>query len=128
MNPAFGGTSPVSNWQALCGFTKEGASRAARAEGARTPPPTEWIPTPATLPAVQELQELSQSEDWEAALDDDDQSTATIGSLEDEQFAGEEQTLRRSNRNRRQVERYMIDAMMSEILDNTTDAEGAEFE
>ena len=61
-------------------------------------------------------------------MDDDDQSTATIGSLEDEQFAGEEQTLRRSNRNRRQVERYMIDAMMSEILDNTTDAEGAEFE
>ena len=36
VNPAFGGTSPVSNWQAICGFTKEGAARAARAEGART--------------------------------------------------------------------------------------------
>ena len=87
VDPAFGGTSPVSNWQAICGFTKEGA---AREEGARTTPPTEWIPTPATVPEIQGLQELSQSEDLEAAVDDDDQSTATIGSLEEEQFAGEE--------------------------------------
>jgi hypothetical protein len=61
-------------------------------------------------------------------VDDNDQSTKTIGSLEEEQFAGEEQTLRCFNQNRRQVERFMIDAMMGEILDNTTDAEGAEFD
>jgi hypothetical protein len=64
----------------------------------------------------------------EAVVDDNDQSTATIGSLKEEQFAGEEQTLRCSNRNRRQVERFMINVMMSEILDNTTDVEGAEFD
>jgi hypothetical protein len=90
VNPAFSGRSPISNWQAICGFTSEGP---ARAGGAKTTPPTEWIPTPASIPELQGLQELSQSEELGAAVDDDDQSTATIGSLEEEQFAGEEQTL-----------------------------------
>jgi hypothetical protein len=89
VNPAFGGTSHVSNWQAIWGFISEGP---ARAGGARTTPPTEWIPTPASVPELRGLQELSHSEELEAVVDDDDQSATTIGSLEEEQFAGEEQT------------------------------------
>jgi hypothetical protein len=96
--------------------------------GARITPPSEWIPTQAAVPDLQGLQDLPDLVQREAVVDDDNQSTNTIGSLEEEQFAGEEQTLRRSNWNRRQVFRFTIDTMMSEILDNTTDAEGAAFD
>jgi hypothetical protein len=122
---SFVGTSPVSHWQSICGFTNEGPPRA---EGARITPPTEWIPTQATVPNLEELQDLPDLVERDAVVDDDDQTTNTIGSLKEEQFAEDEQTLRCSNRNKHQVERFMIDAMMSEILDTTTDAEGAEFE
>ena len=75
----------------------------------KTTPPTEWIPPHQLLfQNFKGFKNSLDSEELEAAVDDDDQSTATIGSMEEEQFAGEEQTLRRSNRNRRQVERFMI--------------------
>ena len=43
-------------------------------------------------------------------------------------FAGEEQTLRHCNWNRHQVEKFTKKAMMREILDTITDAEGAAFD
>jgi hypothetical protein len=87
MTASFGGQSSMSSWQSVCGFIPKGP---AKSEGARLTPPTEWIPTEAPVPSLQGLQELPGLQDANTAIDDDEHSISTIGSLEEEVFAGDE--------------------------------------
>jgi hypothetical protein len=77
------------------------------------------VQVPSNLPGLQSA---------DSDTDDDSRSVSRIGSLEDNRLqTDEDQTLRRSNRVKKPVERFKFEAMLAMILDTTTNAEGAEF-
>jgi hypothetical protein len=85
----------------------------------------DWAPGPVVVEILSELPEL-QSADTD--VDNDSKLVSMIGSLEEEGFqTGEDQTLWHSNRVRKLLKQFKFEAMVAEILDTTTDAEGAEF-
>ena len=118
---SFGGRSPESRWQRICGFVSDALTK--KKDAADGP---EWAPEPVVVQIPSDLQDM-QAADLD--VEDDDRSVSTIGSLHEEGFqTDEDQTLRRSNRVRKPVERFKFEAMLAEIMDTTTDSEGAEFE
>jgi hypothetical protein len=93
-------------------------------EGAADGP--DWALKPVIVQVPSNLPGLRSAD---SDTDDGSKSVSTIGSLEDEGFpTSEDQTLQRSNRVRKPVEQFKFEAMLTEILDTTTDAGGAEFE
>ena len=118
---SFGGRSPESRWQRICGFVSDSLTKRKDA----TDGPV-WAPEPVVVQVPSDLLD-AQAADLDA--EDDDRSVLTIDSLQDEGLqTDEDQTLRRSNRVRKPVERFKFEAMLAEVMDVTTDSEGAEFE
>jgi hypothetical protein len=122
MKASFGGQSPKFRWQSIWGFTSD---LAMKQEGATNGVPN-WAPEPVAVEVPSNLPDLQSAD---SDVDDDSKSVSMIGCLEDEGFqTSENQTLWRSNRVRKPVERFEFEAMLAEILDTTTNAEEAEFE
>ena len=130
MKASFDGRSPLSSWQTACGFSADSIFKPEGAtpfqpEGATTTNVPSWHPEP-VVEIPKDLPDFCPTDTEE---DDDSKSVSTIGSLEEEplQPPQEDETLRRSNRTRRPVERFTFEAMLAEVLDLTTDALGAPF-
>ena len=119
---SFGGKSPLSSWQSVCGFTAAGVKKD-KLEGE--------LPAAPTLPreVPMRAQGVEPAPDEEPDDDDDDASVMSEGSLQDDPLQSSDgDTLRRSNRKRHPVERLMYEVLISEVLADTTDSEGAELE
>ena len=118
MKQSFGGKSPMSRWQALCGFTRDSTVQPQQVPKTKESPVFTMDP-----PSTQETQQgLSQQ-----LLDQPmmDQAGEDIATADD----SSQSTLRRSNRTSKPViGNRLVDALCVEVLQATVDDDGEEMQ